>query len=387
MICENQKIGVDIIQPIVPHYRAPLFEGLSRLHNLDLSIQCAAEWPPGDRSVAMNIADYYPKNPIKSIPGTPFVWQDNLRLIKVKKPGDVLVVCGDLHFISNWPLIWKAKQLGAGLIWWGHHWSATTNKWLYPVRLLLTRMIADCVLLYTRTGRDLYIDYGFPDNRVFFTGNTLDLAQIDNALAEVTPCNLQDFKRQHDLGENVLLFCGVLREKARLDLLLEALAQIKEFNVQLVVIGDGPYKEYYYNLAEDLGLNDSILWVGEIRSEKKLVWWYKSARIFVYPGSIGLSLMHAFAYGLPVLTHNDINNHMPEIEALRVGINGWTYEVGSIQSLTQALKKALAEEDLCSEMGDRAFRMIREEYTMEKMITRFSECILACSRMALARRC
>ena len=36
-------------------------------------------------------------------------------------------------------------------------------------------------------------------------------------------------------------------------------------------------------------------------------------RIFVYPGEVGLSLIHAMAYGLPCLVHSDRLKHMPEI--------------------------------------------------------------------------
>ena len=39
------KIGVDIIQPIIPDYRIPFFNALYEDNQFSISIQCASEWP------------------------------------------------------------------------------------------------------------------------------------------------------------------------------------------------------------------------------------------------------------------------------------------------------------------------------------------------------
>ena len=38
--------------------------------------------------------------------------------------------------------------------------------------------------------------------------------------------------------------------------------------------------------------------------------------VVCYPVNIGLSLLHAFGFGLPVVTGNDIGSHNPGIETL-----------------------------------------------------------------------
>ena len=49
-------------------------------------------------------------------------------------------------------------------------------------------------------------------------------------------------------------------------------------------------------------------------------------RLFVYPGGVGLSLIHAMAYGLPSIIHDDRWRHMPEIAAFQDGRTGRTFE-------------------------------------------------------------
>ena len=44
---------------------------------------------------------------------------------------------------------------------------------------------------------------------------------------------------------------------------------------------------------------------------------------FVSPGNVGLTAIHSLSYGTPVLTHNNFNNQMPEVESIQPGFNGY----------------------------------------------------------------
>ena len=64
---------------------------------------------------------------------------------------------------------------------------------------------------------------------------------------------------------------------------------------------------------------DSIRWLGALYEQEVMAPWFLSAKVFVYPGYIGLSIMHAMGYGLPVITHDNMDNQSPEVAALRNG--------------------------------------------------------------------
>ena len=56
------------------------------------------------------------------------------------------------------------------------------------------------------------------------------------------------------------------------------------------------------SIAEELDVEQYVRWLGSIYDEAQLAPWFLTADAFVYPGAIGLSVLHAMGYGLPVVT-------------------------------------------------------------------------------------
>ena len=59
--------------------------------------------------------------------------------------------------------------------------------------------------------------------------------------------------------------------------------------------------------------------------------------LFIYPGSVGLSLIHAYNYGLPSIIFSDMRYHMPESAAFKEGFNGISYKKDSATSLARSI--------------------------------------------------
>ena len=53
----------------------------------------------------------------------------------------------------------------------------------------------------------------------------------------------------------------------------------------------------------------------------------------VIPGNVGLSAMHAFSVGLPVISHDNFDIQMPEFEAIIDSKTGSFYKHGNIEDL------------------------------------------------------
>ena len=84
------------------------------------------------------------------------------------------------------------------------------------------------------------------------------------------------------------------------------------------------------------GLDDRVRFTGPLYGEalrKHLV----RADLMVYPGGIGLSLVQAFSYGIPVITTDLINLHGPEIELLEQDSNGNFYKHDSVADLASKI--------------------------------------------------
>ena len=105
------------------------------------------------------------------------------------------------------------------------------------------------------------------------------------------------------------------------------------------------------------------------------------AEVFCYPAHMGLSLLHAFAFGLPVITSDRIDGHGPEIEAFVDHTNGLFYRHGDVDDLASKVLAVLADAGLRRQLGDNATQTVREVYTVKQMVKGMVEAIEAVTPM------
>lgn len=127
-------------------------------------------------------------------------------------------------------------------------------------------------------------------------------------------CDTKAFSSMHRIEnffeqdeKKVVLFAGRLAEKKGVTYLIDA---VKELDVKLVIVGDGPLKENLQKQAESLG--DKVMFLGS-KTHEELRTIYASADIFVAPSitakdgdqeGFGLVIIEAMASGLPVVASN-----------------------------------------------------------------------------------
>lgn len=360
----NTKIR--IFQPIVPEYRVALFEGLGERYGENIEI-LAAEKIGKDVSCPLKKMRFDYAHPFKKI--GPFVWQQGLNLKGLKK-GDVVVVCGDIHQLSSLWIAFKAKCRGIKVVWWGHHKTATSTERGIKIRLAIARRLSDVMLAYTRTGIAYLESHGFKKGRVFATGNTIDQEPIKNAIAAWD--GVDRFK-----GKKGLLCCSVLREKVKLDQAIRVLPDARLKDVVLAVIGEGPMKAEYERIAAECGVAERIIWLGATRDQMVMAPWFLSAKAFVYPGSVGLSILHSMSYGLPVIVHGNAEHQMPEYEVMEDGKTGLCFEENSTEDLLEKIVAITSDEARRLEMSRYCQDLAFNKYSMNQMITNFAEALEA----------
>ena len=362
-MANNFKIR--IFQPLVPEYRAALFDGIGRRYGEDVEI-FASEGMGPDVSYPLKSMRYSYRCPLKKF--GPFVWQRGLSIEGLSR-GDVLVICGDVHQLSSLWYAWRARKRGIRIVWWGHHRTASSNDCAVAVRLWIAKRLSDVFLTYTRTGLRYLEGIGFSPDRVFATGNTIDQAPIKAAIAA------QSDLRPNESDSPILLCCGVLRSKIHLEMMIKALVDDRLKNAQLVVIGDGPEKANWQTLAADLGVKDRVTWIPGTRNQMDMAPWFLKAKLFVYPGSIGLSILHSFSYALPVVTHGNAAHQMPEFEVMEDGKTGACFAEGDLEDMIDKISSLLSDEPRRSKMGRYCQGLALGEYTMDNMIHNFCQAI------------
>ena len=103
-------------------------------------------------------------------------------------------------------------------------------------------------------------------------------------------------------------------------------------------------------------------------NEEALAPWFLCADAFCYPANIGLSILHAFGYGLPVVTSDRVEAQNPEIEALRHEENGLLYADGDARALAGALKMLFDDRGLRQRLSRAARATVCDRYNIARMV-------------------
>jgi glycosyltransferase involved in cell wall biosynthesis len=167
-----------------------------------------------------------------------------------------------------------------------------------------------------------------------------------------------------------MIFVSRLLTQNRADLLLDATARLaRRFDaLRLVIVGDGPERSNLEARAQHLGIGDRVTFTGAIFEQTKLAPWMLSSTVCCYPVNIGLSLLHAFAFGLPVVTSDNLLLHGPEIAAMEHGVNGLLYRAGDIEAMAEACASILADPDRRRVMAESAQQAVRDRYNLDNMV-------------------
>lgn len=177
------------------------------------------------------------------------------------------------------------------------------------------------------------------------------------------PQDQQMIRQKLDLDPNVkiLLFVGNLYPVKGPDVLLESFARIvnEDRNLQLVYVGDGTLRHSLQLKAEELQIQNQVLFVGR-KPYIEVPTWINAADLVVVPSlSEGLGSINMEAMGChkPVVASHV--GGIPEI--VQNGQTGILVEPNSVEALTEALHKVLIDQpELLSIYGKQGYEASRK---------------------------
>jgi len=160
------------------------------------------------------------------------------------------------------------------------------------------------------------------------------------------------FKPVEQLEDNnIILFLAYIVKRKGLDYLLKAVEIIKRRipDVKLLIAGDGPDKDYYMKMTNDLHLNETVQFLGNI-PHYQTPEIFSRAQIYVLPSlcePFGMSIIEAMATGLPVIVTNA--GGAPEV----VGEHNKNFIVPprDAQTLADKIIELLLDIDKCKTIG------------------------------------
>ncbi|WP_306118172.1 MULTISPECIES: glycosyltransferase [unclassified Roseitalea] len=349
-----------VLHPTVAHYRAPFFEHLAAVLEERLVVHATPQHDavigaPCDRPWLAPLAAFRP---------LPFglCWQGGAGGIQIG-PGDIVVVSGEPRNLANLATLLRARACGARVVWWGQFWSATSTGRNLRLRLRMMRH-AHAILFYT--------DREIADYRR--TGGTRPAFALGNGI-DTAPIRALRAPYRAATRRRALLFIGRLTGKARFGLLLDALRRPDCGDMRLHVIGDADPS--IRAAAERFGLDERIAWHGALTDEVAIAAIANRCRAFVYPGAVGLGLIHAMAYGLPAIVHDNRWHHMPEIAAFEPGATGLAFAEGDAGALARTIASVCDDQERLDAMARRAVAVTQTAFNLDDMTRRFLACMNA----------
>jgi len=168
----------------------------------------------------------------------------------------------------------------------------------------------------------------------------------------------EDFRESLNLGGcKTVLFVGALTKWHRykgLDNLLRAFNLLRRTDVRLLVVGAGDVKPEYETTARSLGIEDRVIFAGEV-SDNLLPKYYAISDMLVLPSrdrseGFGLTILEANASGIPA-----IGSAIGGIPGIIVdGENGILVSPDDPEELAEAVRRLAEDGEYRESMGMRA---------------------------------
>jgi glycosyltransferase involved in cell wall biosynthesis len=175
-----------------------------------------------------------------------------------------------------------------------------------------------------------------------------------------------------------LLWAGRLEPRKGLSLALEAMARVLDLPVRLTVAGGGPLRAMYQRQAANLGLGESVCFLGLLpRSDLRALFARSDAFLFTsLRDSFGSVVIEAMAAGLPVLglDHQGVGTMIPDQAAIKVPVSS---PIATIEGLEKGMRALAASADLVNRMSEAAHRHAATE-TWSRRAGRMNELYRHC---------
>ena len=357
-----------IVQPAMPEYRRGFLDRVAQ--QLPIRVMYSTSSPDGASSHSSETA--FDRDVVDCVPLPMYLfWQKGVVASVWRRPPRHLVIGGNPRYLSSVVAALVAKLKGVHITWWGHARSSTSGSFGTWLRTRMMRL-ADRVLVYYP--EEIPLLPRRLQDRAAGLDNSIDTDRIIALCRDITDDQLAGFVARNGIAQQPLLITlGRLTRKARADRVIRALAELRQSgsDARLAFVGDGPERQALETLAGDLGVAEAVIWAGEVLDEHQLAMWMRSACLFVYGGAVGLSLIHAFAYGLPAVISSDPRDHNPEALLFVDGEFGAAFDADAAESLATVLRDLLGDERALAAMGQAAQEMVASRLGIDRMADRF----------------
>ncbi len=342
-----------IIQPAVPPYRYGFFKKLDKIYEIKL-IYSGKKWDEKTETTQLVVDCHSFKN---------IIFFQRFNFFKEVRETDIVLINGNIRYLSNFLILVLAKIFKKKLIWWGHLHTAGGNAYFSHLRHWIS-LLADYRLFYTKYEAEVF--------RKKFPKYSMATQEMSNGLDLDL---ISKFRKKYYPAERCtdILFCGRLTAKSKILFLLEAIA-IANGKLSCVIIGNGVLEAKVRKKIKELNLLNVEL-IQESYDEANISKYFNNAKLFIYPGAAGLSIIHSQSYGVPVLVHDNFREQMPEISSVRDSMAGETFRFNDVKSLSDKITALLNNYGKLIKLSKQGEKVTRDTFNISIMERNFSYAI------------
>lgn len=196
---------------------------------------------------------------------------------------------------------------------------------------------------------------------------------VDISKFKPTKTKLEFIRRRHNLrkGDLVVLAVGRLVYKKGYDYLIRAIKPLTNYNIKLLIAGEGDLKNTWEKLSRSLRINNKVLFIGNVKRDE-IVDYYNLSDIMVAPSIID---KEGNVDGGPVANFESMACGKPQVvtdvlgiaDVIKDGVNGYVVPQRSVKSLTFALESLIKSKTLRESMGRANRELIRKEISTKSI--------------------
>ena len=363
MNIKNSSKKIAIIANIIPTYRESFYKKILSNENYEIKIFVQKGLPEKIETVHHKFKKNVFLCKYFSIGNEKLVFT-YLPIFKIIKSFDIFVVEGNPRYLSHFFLATLLLLLKKKVILWTMVHSSNNNFFRETIRLWWTKFFK-YIFVYTDYEKKILKNNNFNKHVIFPMNNGIDQDKIDLITKKI--------KKNIQIKKNTFLSCARLIKKNKFDLAIQAFSEIfkSKRNFKWIIIGDGQEKKNLKKLVVLKKLQKKIIFKGSIYDEKKLAPYFLKSICLIHPSKIGLTLMHAFGYGLPVITHSSREFHNPEIAAFKNNRTGLFFKMNDVNSLAKCIIKFLRKKNLKIKFSKKCLDVVKYKYNSKVMATNF----------------
>lgn len=295
-----------------------------------------------------------------------------MQAVKEEQPDGIIFQFNQTN-LTEWRILrWCLNNQIPYGIWGCNYTRADLKGFLVRLRNLIYGYIyrnASIFIPYGSLYHDFLIKSGVPEELVITAQNTIDVESISARERAFSP-------KKYDNPYTRIVYVGALAPQKRIETSIEAISQLimEGHNIQYDIVGGGTQikqlKQQHENLPEKV---KPCIHLHGAKYDNELLPFFRNADIFLMPGTGGLGVNEAMAYGLPIISTIGDETIVDLIDG-----NGYLlHNMGDVEEQKTAIRQFI---HLTSEekavMSERSRELIIQRASLDNMVNKHVEAVI-----------